>query len=318
MMKTMFEQILPDFITFSSHSTSTHKNRFTRLLLKNGLIFSFLLLTSALCAQEINAKLKIGDEKQFHVLETKNGDRFIGRVIAIADQQVRFWLIREFELTFPLAEVKSINILRKSRLNTGLGGFEGGYEHLMYTATGFGYPKGENAYRTVEVFYHSAEFAPSDNFSIGTGFVFPGILAINAKASYSVNPDLHLALGVNNFWVFVFQDGDLTGASHIFGAITLGNRKKFINFGAGLWANWAFREDRFFIGTIGGVFPLSKRFNFMIDAFLVPTGFETIFLPSITASWTNGKRRVDFGFFTVLDDDLPVIPIPAIGYSRRF
>ena len=71
-----------------------------------------------------------------------------------------------------------------------------GYERaFMFAPTGFNLKKGQIDFRNVGYFFHnSVGYGVSDHFSIGGG-TFGFIPLISAKASYSVNPYVHVSAG---------------------------------------------------------------------------------------------------------------------------
>ncbi len=69
----------------------------------------FLLLVHFVFAQvTIKGEMRLGDTTQVHILNTKSGDRLIGRVIGFDNEEVVFLFKNQSKLVFPLSEILSI------------------------------------------------------------------------------------------------------------------------------------------------------------------------------------------------------------------
>ena len=73
--------------------------------------FSCLLLCLAAFSQvTIKGELRIGDSTQVHILNTKTGDRLVGRVTEYDEEKVIFLFKNSTKLEFPLADVLNIEV----------------------------------------------------------------------------------------------------------------------------------------------------------------------------------------------------------------
>lgn len=79
-------------------------------VLKTSLSLLFLFLATLTFSQvEILGEMKLGDTTQVHVLNTKNGDRMVGRVVGFNDTHIDFIMLGN-KLSFPIGEVVNIQV----------------------------------------------------------------------------------------------------------------------------------------------------------------------------------------------------------------
>ncbi len=325
--------------------------RINKLLLLCFLLF--FTLPSFLHAQFISKDIIIGDTTQVHVLNTENGDRFVGRVTKIVNTTV-FLLFKDTkELEFALSEISSLVLFKEQKSggtsrgpvrnadylrakaeyearNTGKdqSAILNGEEHLFFSPTAYTLGKGKNEFRNIMVFYNRIDFGLSDNIDIGFDLmplIGVNVFATRIKAGVPLSDFVNIGFGGSVFFVIQpnnFRRRDVTGTTHTYGTATFGSKDKFINVGYGYAFPFASEtSEGSTLLTFGGALRIGKRWKLMADFVLLGIDDEPDSY-SLGASWFDDKNRFDFGIntFAMPDDDFsaPFIPIPFISYSLTF
>ena len=77
---------------------------------KTKLSVLFLLFSISLFSQiKIEGEMRLGDSTQVHILNTKSGDRLVGRVVGFDDQNIQFLMLGN-RLTFAISEVEKVTV----------------------------------------------------------------------------------------------------------------------------------------------------------------------------------------------------------------
>ncbi len=272
---------------------------------------------TALFAQVFSDKINLQDSTQVHILETKWGDRLIGRIVKIENTQLTFQLNEKSKLTYQFAEIKSVGVYGidefedLERPATGDKGTAWGPENLIYSSTAFNYPKRTGEVRNIELLLTTFDYGATDNFSIGGGIVVPVAIVVRGKLTTEISKNFHLGVGLNN--VLPVIDSDPVIIAHGFLAGTLGTRENFINATAGYGFTFGDFGDSSFILSFGGSLSLSKHWRFTVDALWVTESGDQGLVPGFMMGWSKGKTRLEFGTAVLPDSDVPFIPILALG-----
>lgn len=296
-------------------------------LLSRVLQFTFFLLfylfqLPAIDGQVFSEKINLSDPTQMHILETKRGDRFVGRITKIENTEIYFLFRNEDPLQFKFQDVLRVwvagevppgnqgNNKREEEKEVDPTYYPP--EYLLYSATAFNFPKGGGTYRNTDLLWNVVDFGISDNFSFGGGVVIPVLFTFRAKGTFEIAPKFRFGFGQNTFIPFV---PDTESASHFFGVASLGQAERFLNFSFGYWLNWQNTENLSLVFTGGGGFNITENWRILIDIFYMSDPDVGV-LPSLMLGWSNGKNNVDFGFLNVPETD--IVLLPAISYQRRF
>lgn len=297
----------------------------------------FMCASYTTSAQVFSSKINLDDPTQQHLLITKRGDRMLGRILKIEGTNVLFQMTIGSELSFafqdiewigPEDEKRSVEKKQERRPRQGYGlqvdPSENGCENLLFSPTGFNFPKGGGEYRNIEIAVNTADVGITDHFSVGGGMVLPVVFILRFKGTIDYNDILHFGAGTNTFIPIVDDSRALT---HLYGAVTLGTPKAYLNATAGygfIWGNRSpigipdDRETVPLIATFGGAVTIAERFRFMIDiAYLGSDDVNNSLSPSLMVGWINTKSRFELGLISIISDG-EVLPLPVLAYARRF
>ena len=338
-------------ISISKHTKiKTMRSKFSLLT------FLFLFsLPAILQAQFISKKIVIGDTTQVHVLNTENGDRYVGRVTKIENTSVSFLFKKIKKLEFSLMEIRSIVLYEEqvykaedeelANMNSDYkraraeyysrnkdrsrNAILNGEENLFFSPTSYTLGKGKKEYQNIMVFYNKLDIGLTDNIDIGFDLmplITSNIFALRLKAGVPVADFVNIGFGASTY-LTIQPNGfrrNVQGTTHTYGTATFGNRDKFINVGYGY--AFPFRPEMQGVEgssllTFGGALRIGKRWKVMVDFILLGIEREPDFY-SFGASWFNDRNRFDFGLNVIAVPDNsfigPAIPIPFISYARSF
>lgn len=320
------------------------------LLLATLFLFSLPALVQA---QFISKKIEIGDTTQVHVLNTENGDRFLGRVTRIENTTVFFLFQEKRELEFNLSEISSLVLFEeqseknsnptpsqnpdydraKSEYESRAGNSSkpsvmSGEQNLFFSPTAFTYGKEAGEYRNLMVLYNRVDFGLTDNIDLG--FDLMPLIALNLfsmrlKAGVPLNDYLNVGFGASVYMVVqpgLFSNDEVEGTTHTYAALTIGDKDKFMNIGYGY--AFPFESENSTgasVFTFGGSLRVGKRWKVMADFVIMNLEFDPDYY-SIGASWFNNKNRIDFGINTLAFPERsfnsPAVPVPFAAYARTF
>jgi len=317
------------------------------------LTFLLLGLPSFAQAQFISKDIIIGDTTQMHVLNTENGDRFVGRVTKIENTSV-FLLLKNIdkEVEFNLAEISSLTIYNATkdkqsaflsgpnpdyiraraeyyskRKNRNVPVQMNGEENLIFAPTSFTHGKGKGEYRTIMVIYNRVDFGITDNIDFGLDLmplISSNIVTPRIKAGVPLNDFVNIGFGGSLYMLFQpdFFENSFTGVTHTYGTATFGSKEKFINLGLGY--GFPLKPDvsePSTVITFGGAIRIGNRWKLVADFNLF--GLEEIpDFYNIGVSWFNEKNRIDFGISTLANLNGSffgdVLVLPFASYARSF
>ena len=316
----------------------------------------FIVFPSVINAQFISKNIEIGDTTQVHVINTENGDRFVGRVTRIENTTVFFLFQNKKELEFSLSEISSLVLFKEQKPGTtnstpstpsqnpdydrAKAEYENrhgsknepailnGAENLFFSPTAFTHGKGNGEYRNIMVLYNRVDFGLTDNIDLG--FDIMPLIAVNVfsariKAGIPINDYLNVGFGGSVFMALqpsIFNNNQVEGTTYTYGAATIGTKEKFMNVGFGY--AFPFEPERTEGATVlsfGGALRLGNHWKLIADFILMDLEFDPDYY-SLGVSWFNNRNRVDFGINTFAFPERsftgPIIPIPFASYARTF
>jgi len=287
--------------------------------LGSSFLFSFLLLLALCCplrAQVISPNIDLADTSQVHVLETRSGDVLTGRLLEVRDLQVRFRLQAGGNvIELALSEVTSIQVKGVRQKEPKREGPGLTLYNLGINPTALSLPAKEAQYTNVGLLYNVAELGITDGFSY-TGGVFLPFLVINRlKVSIPLQETVHFGLNGSLFLNFIDLENSVTNFQ---ATLTIGRPSGYFNLSAG----YGFLFDdpstqNGFFTTVGGAIPLSESWALLADVFVLIQSPPEI-LPTLLASYTFRKNRLDFGFLILPGLETTIPLLPYLSYVRRF
>ena len=308
-----------------------------RLLPLFGLFCLCLFGPISAAGQVFSSSINLADTTQQHLLVTKRGDRIVGRIQKIEGTTVAFLMTTGNVVDYTFQEIEWVGLRNEKRAQANrykeeeendlpklrIAPDRNGCENLLMSPTAFNFEKGTGEYRNLEVIVNTADFGLSDNFSVGGGIVIPFIFVVRFKGTIDYNDILHLGAGTTTF---IPISEELAGApfTHLYGAVTLGKPKAYLNATIGYGFTWGGNSLDFpgdtetvpLVATFGGSIIVAERFRFMIDvAYLKGDGFDDV-IPSFCFGWVGRKSRFELGLVSVVGSDS--FAIPVLAYARRF
>ena len=273
---------------------------------------SVIYLSTAFC-QNFSPDFNLSDTAQIHVLETKRGDRFIGKVLKIEQTNLTFQFREAQELVFTFSEIEEVSVYNSLAKSAA---FQPSY--LGVFPTGYNYSRGEWEYQNVDLLWNTLNYGITDNFSVGGGFFLP--LAFLAKLRWTQNISEKALLGVNIQSIIpLIEDANPVSILTLSG--TIGEPCRLLNFGLGYGFDWASGGDPFYVFSLGGNVRLSSRVGMSaeLDLGSFANDDDVLFFPSMSMHYFGKKNRLSLGF--VADpaiDFLGLLGLPLLGYNQRF
>jgi hypothetical protein len=224
-----------------------------------------------------------------------------------------------------------------------------GNSEVILSPTAIPLKKGANFFETVWGYYNYAEFGIGKGFSLGVGGFLP-ILSTRIRWGKCVSKGVHVGVSNTNYSSFstLFQGNNSSNSNTLgigtvgilSGNVALGATNRYLNIGAGftyiLTTNSGYeRNSSLPIFSVGGAFPIAKKWAFLSDNIILPlsdrvSGLKFIF-PSAAFRYFYKDVRFDGGFWAVLlnisSSSSPTggsqsqffpLPIPYFSFGIKF
>ena len=289
----------------------------------------FCLIACGLDAQEyksrINYQVEFGDTSQLHQLILIDYSKLLGTAIGVKADTLYFRIRSANEVSaVPLWDLRYLGVLTVTD-SPGAGFRYAGtppFTDLTYERTAFPL-KGKGQLRIINLIYSVAEWNVNDNLQIGVGVAGPlGVLATQ-KVRFSITPDVHLGVTGQELWVPLIGafNGGFTMVGDVAAVVTLGNERRFANFGTGILFNTDDPDSpqpihRFALG--GKIGPRWHAYGEFVAILDEPGRFNSLRLvPTFNASLGIRRHRWQFGVGTVFldEDNFFPPPLPYVGYA---
>ena len=255
------------------------------------------------------------------MVETKDGSKFIGKLIERTGSKITIETKSAGTLTLEIANLKSIVEADPTRIKSDGYWFENPHAtRNLYGPTGFGLHKGEGYFNNTMIFLNQFSYGISDNISIGGGFEVlsllagqpPAILYLTPKVSFKGSEKYHVGVGalIGSFGF----DGDRAGAGIVYVTNTFGSRDN--NFTAGLGygyaaGEWAKQPSI----SISGQFRMSRKWGFVTENYIL----KGVGIISANARRLSEDSAWDFGLlYPITSEGSPPFAIPFVGYTILF
>lgn len=296
------------------------------------IIFLLLSFAAGLSAQafksRIHYKVELGDTSQLHQLILIDYTKLLGTAMRI-DADSLYFQIRSVaeEAAIPLRELRYLGVFvatdspvgeRRQRVKFGSPPFT----DLTYERTALPL-KGKGQVRIINLIYGVSEWNLNENVQVGAGIAGPLGVLLTQKLRFSITPDLHVGLTGQELWLpllFSF-DGRTIVAGDVAAIVTVGNDRRFANFGTGILFSTEFNDPpisahRFGLGgRIGDRWHIYGEFLMTLND---TNRFSQLNLfPSLNAALGIRRHRWQFGVATVFMDENRFFPppLPYVGYA---
>lgn len=298
--------------------------------MKTNLYYLLLLLLTAplgLNAQTvIGENFKITDDNQGHILLTRSGDQFLGRVLSIQDDTILFQirnLSDTIRFSFPevtfIGDSQKINLQIAEEKQTRLElaessdkkpkrpAFPMPTNNLFYSGTALNNDS-KGTFRNTLLLYNYLERQITPNISLGGGGFLPGFITIRGQLKKSLTDFVHIGASYQVFQILI----DDQRATHPYAMVTIGDKRKYLNFTYGYWIDrFGFNDSRdtYQMVTLGGSFAFLDNWRFYAEAVAAYQAFDTTILPSFIFSNHSRRNTYEFGILALPTFDFPLLPL---------
>lgn len=269
-------------------------------------------------------QLVIPDSTHLQVLELHSGERLVGRIVEIRDQEIDFQAGLG-RITVEIARIRSISTVPASAMRNGDFWFPNPNTTRLYLSpTARMLKQGQGYFQNIWLFFNGVAIGITDNITIGGGMsVFPtgdffsdNIFYLTPKIGLHAGGNLDLAVGA--LYIFlpfddVFEDND-NSAGILYGVATLGDDNHNLTGGLGYgFANGELADSP--VLMLGGEYRLGRRISFVSENWIIPGGDAALI--SYGLRIFGEKLSVDLSFFNSSSD--PVFPgVPYVDFVVNF
>ena len=275
-------------------------------------------------AARTGLQLVIPDSTHLQVLELRSGERLVGRIVEIREQEIDFQAGLG-KVTVEIARIKTIRTLPASAMKNGDFWFPNPNNTRLYLSpTARMLKQGEGYFQNIWLFFNGVAVGITDNITIGGGMsVFPtddflsdNIFYLTPKIGVHAGSNVDLAVGA--LYIFLpFDDGFDDGSNSagiIYGVATLGDDNHNLTGGLGYgFANGDLADSP--ILMLGGEYRLGKRISFVSENWIIPDGEAALI--SYGLRIFGEKLSVDLSFLNASSD--PIFPgAPYVDFVVNF
>jgi len=279
------------------------------------LLFTFIQLSS-IKQSENSVNLAISDSTQIQILTVNDGSSFIGRIIEIGSEKIKFHT-KYGVMTIPVFEITDLKLVSENQLKDGKYWFPNpNCSRLFFAPTGRMLKQGEGYFADYFIFFPTVNYGVTSNFSIGGGFsILPGedldeqVLLFTPKVGIKTSAKMDLAIGA----LVVKLPEEISSLGILYGVSTFGSLDKSITVGLGL----GYAEDKFVdkpMIVLGGEIRTSRNLSLVTENWLVPEKDTPIL--SAGFRFFGEKLSADFALIFPLEDD--VLVFPYIDFVYKF
>ena len=275
-------------------------------------------------AARTGLQLVIPDSTHLQVLELRSGERLVGRIVEIREQEIDFQAGLG-KVTVEIARIKTIRTLPASAMKNGDFWFPNPNNTRLYLSpTARMLKQGEGYFQNIWLFFNGVAVGITDNITIGGGMsVFPtddflsdNIFYLTPKIGVHAGSNVDLAVGA--LYIFLpFDDGFDDGSNSagiIYGVATLGDDNHNLTGGLGYgFANGELADSP--VMMLGGEYRLGKRISFVSENWIIPDGEAALI--SYGLRIFGEKLSVDLSFLNASSD--PIFPgAPYVDFVVNF
>ncbi|MCB0316184.1 MAG: hypothetical protein H6628_05695 [Calditrichae bacterium] len=275
-------------------------------------------------AARTGLQLVIPDSTHLQVLELRSGERLVGRIVEIREQEIDFQAGLG-KVTVEIARIKTIRTLPASAMKNGDFWFPNPNNTRLYLSpTARMLKQGEGYFQNIWLFFNGVAVGITDNITIGGGMsVFPtddflsdNIFYLTPKIGVHAGSNVDLAVGA--LYIFLpFDDGFDDGSNSagiLYGVATLGDDNHNLTGGLGYgFANGDLADSP--ILMLGGEYRLGKRISFVSENWIIPDGEAALI--SYGLRIFGEKLSVDLSFLNASSD--PIFPgAPYVDFVVNF
>lgn len=273
------------------------------------IIFILIIFTQLFSTEKLNEtiNLEIPDSTQVQILTVEDGSSFIGRIIEIGEEELKFET-KYGVLTFSIFEITELKLVSKDQFKKGKYWFPNpNCSRLFFAPTARMLKKGEGYFADYFVFFPTFTFGVTNNITLGGGFsILPGadldeqIILFTPKVGLKTSKKMDLAIGA-----LVVKLPESTSAGILYGVSTFGSLDKSVTFGLG----YGYFDDELAdkpIVVLGGEYRTSRNISLVTENWLVPEKDTPVI--SAGMRFFGEKISVDFALIFPMEKDVLVFP----------
>jgi len=260
-------------------------------------------------------KLVIPDSTQTQIVELNDGSTFIGRIVEIGDQEIKFET-KHGIMSFSVFEIAEMKLVSANQFRKGVYWYPNpNTSRLFFAPTGRMLKQGEGYFADYFIFFPTLTFGITNNITLGGGFsILPGldldkqILLFTPKFGIKTSKKVDLAIGA--LAVKLPEDGSSVGI--LYGVSTFGSLDNSITAGLG----YGYFDDKLAdrpIIVLGGEIRTSRNISFVSENWIIPE-LEAPILSGRIRFFGN-KLSADFAMIFVFENNITVAPYIDFVYK---
>jgi hypothetical protein len=289
-------------------------------------IVLFLLLFAVITINVVHAEqpaqkkgvLRIPDSEHVQTLETFDGSVFVGRIVEISADEVKF----ESEvglITVKIAQIKEIKEIPITSIRQGAYWFPNPNDtRLLFAPTGRSLKGGTGYFADYYLFFPMLAYGITDNITIAGGMsLIPGLniaeqlFYFTPKVGFDMN-NTSIGAGV---LIAALPGEDLPTVGIMYGVGTLGSADDNLTAGLGFgFVDWEFSGKPFVM--LGGQYRVSRRISLVSENWIFP-GLEDPFL-SGGVRFFGEKISVDLALVLPVATGSEFLLIPYVDFVITF
>lgn len=287
-----------------------------KIIMSLSTVCLLVLLLSAFLCDTARAQ-----EGPTYRIETLDGQIVTGTLVSEDEEKVVLKTELLGELTIQKKNIRTMERIDTDRYRDGAYWFDNPQPTLYFFApNAIGLKKGRGYYQNAWIFFNSANYGLTSNFSIGGGLIPLFLFGVSEtpvwilpKVSVALANDLYLAAGALIVGV-VGVDTETAGL--IYASSTYGNSDRNLTAGIGYGFAGGDTSDSPMV-NISGMVRISRTMYIITENYFFP-GIDFSGIGSFGGRWTTENFALDFALFRPLGEDMDFIGIPWLGLSFPF
>ena len=280
------------------------------------IIFILIIFNQLFSIEKSNKtiNLEIPDSTQIQILTVEDGSSFIGRIIEIGEEELKF-KTKYGVLTFSIFEITELKLVSEDQLKDGKYWFPNpNCSRLFFAPTGRMLKHGEGYFADYFIFFPTVTFGITNNITLGGGFsILPGedldeqILLFTPKVGIKTSKKMDLAIGA-----LVVKLPESTSAGILYGVSTFGSLDKSVTLGLG----YGYFDDELAdkpIVVLGGESRTSRNISLVTENWLVPEKDTPVM--SVGLRFFGEKLSADFALIFPFEKEVFIFPYIDFVYK---
>ena len=281
------------------------------------IIIMLIIFTQLFSTEKSKGVVSIGvpDSTQVQILTVEDGSSFIGRIIEIGEEEIKFET-KHGVLTFSIFEITELKLVSEDQFKEGKYWFpDPNCTRLFFAPTARMLKQGEGYFADYFVFFPTITLGITNNITLGGGFsIIPGldldeqILVFTPKVGITTSKKMNLAIGA----LVIKPPEDISTLGILYGVSTFGTLDKSFTFGLG----YGYAEDELAdkpMIVLGGETRTSRSVSLVTENWIVPEKDEPIL--SFGLRFFGEKLSADFALIFPMEEDVFIFPYIDFVYK---